>query len=174
MKASPTAARAQGVQRGCLALIQDYGVLFAFVLVFGASAVWQPDYFLRPENLRNLLSQNAHIGIIAIGMTIVIIAGGIDLSVGSMVAFLGAVAMLATNKLISGGTPDAGAIWAAVAIALSLGCAAGLINGLLVTFGRIAPFVATLAGLSAYRSLALVLGDGGEIRSLSSALPGFA
>ena len=138
-------------------LLQDWGVLIAFVLLFVINIFRPGSMFLQPQNLLNLVSQNADVGLIAIGMTFVIIAGGIDLSVGSMMALCGAACVLTLNK--TSGAPMA------LAAALTTGGVAGLLNGSLVSFGRVAPFDVTLAGLAGFRSLAQVLGAGGEIRS---------
>ncbi len=141
--------------------LQDWGVLVALVVLLIINAVTRGGSFLQAENLRNLLSQNAYVGIIAIGMTFVIISGGIDLAVGSLVALCGAAAVLALNKVGAG----SGAMIAALGVAVAAGGAAGLLNGLMIAYGRVAPFVVTLAGLAGFRSIAMVLGDGGEIRS---------
>ncbi len=151
-------------------ILQDWGVLFAFVLLFIFNIFWQPDIFLQPENFRNLFLQNVSVGILAIGMTLVIIAGGIDLSVGSMTALAGALGVLGLNAMIKGGQPEGMAIAIAILIAVSSGFCLGAINGLWVTLGRMAPFIATLGGLVAYRSLAMATADGGEIRSASAQL----
>lgn len=140
---------------------QQWGVLVALAILFVVNVVTRGESFLQAENLRNLLSQNAYVGIIAIGMTFVIISGGIDLAVGSLTAFCGAAAILALNKVGAG----SGAVLAALAVALLAGGAAGLLNGAIIAYARVAPFVVTLAGLAGFRSLAMVLGDGGEIRS---------
>lgn len=148
--------------------LENYGVVVAFVALFVASALLQPDVFLQPENLRNLVNQNVAIGIIAVGMTLVIITGGIDLSVGSMMALASALSVLALNKVIGGGAPELTAVWVAVVVCLGAGLAMGFVNGFLIAMGRVAPFVATLVGLVAFRSLCMALAEGGEIRSLSS------
>lgn len=137
--------------------LQDYGVLIAFVVLFLINVVTRGGSFLQVQNLLTLISQNADIGLIAIGMTFVIIAGGIDLSVGSLVGLAGALGLLTLNKT---GNPVV-----ALAAALAAGLIIGLANGLIVSYGRVAPFIVTLAGLAGFRSLALVAGGGGEIRS---------
>lgn len=142
---------------------QEFGVLIAFALLFAISFATRGTTFLQFENLRNILSQSAIVGMIAIGMTFVIISAGIDLSVGSLSALCGALCVLALNKV--GPSGPTGAILAALAAAVAIGFGAGLLNGALIAFGRVAPFVVTLAGLAGYRSLAVVLGRGGEIRS---------
>lgn len=146
--------------------LPKYGVLVAFALLFGANAIWQPDIFLQPENLRNLINQNAAVGIVAVAMTLVIVTGGIDLSVGSLMALAGALTILALNKLL-GSTSEGWAIAGALAVGLGAGALLGALNGFFVSVGRVAPFVATLVGLVAYRSFTQALADGGEIRSMS-------
>ncbi len=157
--------------------------------------------FLRPSNILNVLQNWSFVGLLAIGMTFVIIAGGIDLSVGSLVAFAGGLGIWVMNTVIAaakitqgvaaeeaglvppysgvraglahlfqalgiGGGEVAGVLIGFAAILLA-GLAAGLLNGVLIAKGRIAPFIATLGGLAAYRSLALSMADGGEFRSAS-------
>jgi ribose transport system permease protein len=140
--------------------------LAAFLLLFVASAAWKPNFFLQPENLRNLLNQNAATGIVAVGMTLVIIAGGIDLSVGSIMALAGACALWTLNRMVPNGEGPATAV--AAMVGLGAGVGLGALNGLLVTVGRIAPFIATLGGLVAYRSIVVALAEAGEIRSQSA------
>lgn len=153
--------------KGFGAFMQRYGVLVAFVVLFVVSAALQPDVFLQPENLRNLLNQNAAVGIIAVGMTLVIVTGGIDLSVGSLMAFSAALGVVALNKSISGGGSETTATAIAVGVSIGVGTALGALNGFLVAVGKVAPFVATLVGLVAYRSMCLALAEGSEVRSLS-------
>lgn len=143
--------------------LQDWGVLIALAVLVAINIGTPGSAFLQPENLRNLVSQSAIVGMIALGMTFVIITGGIDLSVGSLAAMSGAGAMLALNKF--GASGEAQGVMAACLASIGIGLAAGLFNGVLVAYGRVAPFIVTLAGLAGFRSVALVLGDGGEIRS---------
>ena len=105
-------------------------------------------------------------------MTFVIIGGGIDLSVGSMIGLVGGVTVLTLNGLVgSAGWPEAAAIAVASAAGVALGAAAGALNGVLVTRGRIAPFIATLGTMAVFRSLALYIANAGEFRSTSQAFP---
>lgn len=136
-------------------MIQKYGAFIALGLLLIVNIFWLKTDFYNAENLRNILSQNSSKGMIAIGMTLVIIAGGIDLSVGSMVGLLGVVCMLALNKFNS--------VPIAAAVSIVGGLVLGISNGMLVSLGRIAPFVATLAGLGAYRSLALAITNAGQV-----------
>ncbi|MBS1714986.1 MAG: ABC transporter permease [Armatimonadetes bacterium] len=153
--------------KGLGPFLQKYGVLVAFAALVVFNSVWQPDLFLRPENLRNLLNQNAAVGMVAVGMTMVIIAGGIDLSVGSLMAVAACLGVKVMNDAVTGGRPEGAAVALAVVVCIVAATVGGLVNGLLVTVGRVTPFIATLGGLVGYRSLALVLADGGEIRSQS-------
>jgi ribose transport system permease protein len=144
-------------------------VLILFTVVFELATKGHTN-FVRGENLFNILRQWSFVGIIAIGMTFVIILGGIDLSVGSLVAFLGGLGILLMNAILGAGGPEWVAVLMAFGVMLVAGLLAGVFNGLLVTAGRIAPFIATLGGLAAYRSLALAMVDGGEYRSASRSL----
>jgi ribose transport system permease protein len=149
-------------------IFQEYGVLIAFGVLFGISIITRGASFLQFENLRNIVSQSAFVGMIAVGMTLVIISAGIDLSVGSLVAFCGALCVLTLNKMGTSG--DTVAIMSALGASVLVGFASGLVNGLIIAYGRVAPFIVTLAGLAGFRSLALVLGHGGEIRSTVPAI----
>jgi len=142
----------------------NYAPLLALAALFVASAFASP-YFLQAQNLLNILRQVSYSGIIALGMTFVIIAGGIDLSVGSMLALVGAAAVLTLNG--SGGTT--GSIVLAIGGAVVAGGVLGLANGLAITKGRIAPFIVTLGTMAIFRSLTLYVGDAGEFRSESEA-----
>lgn len=153
--------------RGVACFLTRYGVVVAFVALFLVNAVWQGEVFLRPENLRNLLNQNAAVGIIAVGMTFVILTGGIDLSVGSLMALAAALGLVALNRGMEVGVSEGAAVWLAAATMLGSGLLLGMLNGLFVAWGRVAPFIATLVGLVGYRSLVLAIANGGEIRSSS-------
>jgi len=146
-------------------LLAQYGALFALIVLFGYNVATRGGEFLQLENLRNLISQNAAVGVIAVGMTLVIIAGGIDLSVGSMTAMCGAFAILTVNKLASGHMSPGAIMALSALVSIGIGALAGLFNGFVIAYGRVAAFVVTLAGLAGFRSIALVLGQGGEIRS---------
>jgi ribose transport system permease protein len=127
---------------------------------------------IKPENVLNILRQVSFVGIIAMGMTLVITLGGIDLSVGSLVAFLGGIGILLMNALLEKQTAEWTAVVAAGALIVITGTVAGALNGFLVAKGKLAPFIATLGGLAAYRSVAMALVAGGEYRSESKGLFG--
>ncbi len=146
------------------------GALTALVLLITITAILNPA-FLRPVNLMNILHHNSMLGIIAVGMTLVIMLGGIDLSVGSLMAFAAGLAALALARVRAGGEgPEGLAVLVALGVALGVGGAAGLVHGLLVARGRLAPFIATLAGLVAYRSAVTWIADGGHLSARGSAV----
>lgn len=132
--------------------------LVALVLLFVVSSL-ASEYFLNARNLSNVMRQVSYTGIIAIGMTFVIIAGGIDLSVGSMVALVGVIVLYVVNAV----SDPVQAVILAMLAAVVAGGLFGLFNGLLVTRGRIAAFVVTLASMSIFRSLALYFTDAAEM-----------
>jgi ribose/xylose/arabinose/galactoside ABC-type transport system permease subunit len=119
-------------------------------------------HFLTVSNLLNVLEQTAINAIVAVGMTYVIISGGIDLSVGSVLALAGVV--LAT--LLHQGVP----IPAAMAMALAVGALFGSLSGIAITWGRLPPFIATLGMMSIARGCALLFTEG---RPVSGFEPGF-
>ncbi|RWX79169.1 ABC transporter permease [Neorhizobium lilium] len=123
-------------------------------------------YFANPSfislaNLTNVITRSAFIAIIALGATYVISAGGLDLSVGSMVAFVASLMILFLN---SGAVADPVLLLvSAMLVAILLGAACGLFNGLITTLGRIEPFIATLGTMGIYRGLTTWLSQGGAI-----------
>lgn len=121
-------------------------VLFAVLTADERNPVWQGGLLLSPGNLSNLVLQYSYILVLAIGMVIVIIAGHIDLSVGSVVAFTGAVAAV---LVIRQGVPW----WVGVLVALGLGLLVGAWQGFWVAFVGIPAFIVTLAGMLLFRGL---------------------
>ncbi|KOT93522.1 MULTISPECIES: multiple monosaccharide ABC transporter permease [Streptomyces] len=139
---------------GLLALMLDgmrrnmrqYGMLMALGLIVVLFAVWSDGDLLLPRNVSNLVLQNSYILILAIGMMLVIIAGHIDLSVGSLTAFVGATAaVLMVNHDLS---------WPlAVILCLAIGAAAGAVQGFFIAYLGIPSFIVTLAGMLLFRGL---------------------
>ena len=127
------------------ASLKKMGPLFGLVLLSIGLSIASPN-FLTPSNLFSVLRQVSYSGLIAFGMTFIILIGGIDLSVGAILALVGIV----TASLIQAGMDPI----LASCIGLLLGAACGAINGLLVSFGRIAPFIATLATMILFRGIA--------------------
>ena len=111
--------------------------------------------FLTANNLLNLLLQVTSNALIAFGMTFVILTGGIDLSVGSILALSSAL----TAGLLGSGMP----VILAILISLILGCILGMMNGLLISYGKLAPFIVTLATMTIFRGATLVYTNGNPI-----------
>ena len=130
----------------------NYSYLVSFLILFSIATIINPR-FLSYTNLSTLLKQAAIIGIVALGMNLVIIAGMIDLSVGSLVALTAGLGVIVLNST--------GSIFLTLIFSLAFGTILGGINGILITKGKIAPFIVTLATMSAFRSIIVQLGQGG-------------
>lgn len=140
-----------------LRAIAPFVALF-LLLILGTLA--NPN-FLSVDNLLNVATRSAFIAIIALGATYVISTGGLDLSVGSMAAFVGSIMILFMN---SGVIADpVMMLIAAILLAVVVGAACGLANGLITTIGGIEPFIATLGTMGIYRGLTTWLSQGGAI-----------
>ncbi|MET9517326.1 substrate-binding domain-containing protein [Streptomyces sp. NPDC002994] len=146
-----SAGAASAVRR----ILLDNGALSALVVLVVAMSLLSGD-FLTTQNLLNVGVQAAVTAILAFGVTFVIVSAGIDLSVGSVAALSATVlAWMATSE----GVP----VWIAVILAVGTGIACGLVNGALVSYGKLPPFIATLAMLSIGRGLSLVISQGSPI-----------
>jgi ribose transport system permease protein len=121
------------------------------------------DSFLGAENLFNVLTRSAIIGIIAIGATFVITAGGLDLSVGSLSALVAGLAIMALNASVSWLGDGWLLMVGVVVVSLLLGAAAGLLNGVMIVKGRVEAFIVTLGTMGIFRALLTWLSDGGAI-----------
>src|SRR3954451_22670695 len=131
--------------------LQEYALAIVVVLLFVAGAIAKPDTFPTWDNIRNMLTQASVVGVLAIGMTFVIATAGIDLSVGSIVAAAGVFGGILVD-------PDGTSlvfILGAVAFATML----GTVNAISIAYGRVVPFIATLAMFSIGRGVALLLND---------------
>jgi ribose transport system permease protein len=138
------------------------GPVLALIILVVIGALLNPN-FLSANNISNVLSRSAFIGIIAVGMTFVITAGGLDLSVGSMAAFVAGLMILVMNTalpVLGVGVPI---VLLGMAVALAAGIIAGLLNGLLITKLGIEAFIVTLGSMGIYRSLVTWLADGGTL-----------
>lgn len=142
-------------------LFAKYGIYIAFAILFIILSITS-ESFLTSTNIINILRQVSIIGIVAIGMSFVIITGGIDLSVGSIMA-LSAVVAASFAKADSSYS-----IFIPIIIGITVGLASGLINGVLVARWKVAPFIATLGMMTAARGLAMVYTDGRPVIGLSS------
>ena len=141
-------------------LLRRFGILIAFLLLVVVLS-FLSDSFLTVSNLLNIARQVSINAIIAAGMTFVILTAGIDLSVGSVLAFSGAI----IAGLLSTGQP----LFVGISAGLLLGAVLGLVNGLIVTRGGVQPFIATLGMLTIARGATLVYTDGRPITGLPDA-----
>ncbi|WP_295822084.1 ABC transporter permease [uncultured Deinococcus sp.] len=148
--------------RPLLARVASLGPLLGLIALMVLATGLNPD-FLTVANLSNVLTRASFIGIIAVGMTFVIISGGIDLSVGSMAALIAGSMILIMNAL--SGTVGSGVPTIALGMlaALVIGALAGLFHGAVITRGRIEPFIVTLGTLGIYRAVLTYLAQGGAI-----------
>ncbi|GGJ16948.1 ABC transporter permease/substrate-binding protein [Streptomyces brasiliensis] len=146
---------ASGAPGGLRRLLLDNGALTALIVLVIALSALSGD-FLTTDNLLNIGVQAAVTAILAFGVTFVIVSAGIDLSVGS-------VAALSATVLAWGATSHGVPVVLAVILAIATGIAAGLVNGFLIAYGKLPPFIATLAMLSVARGLSLVISQGSPI-----------
>lgn len=161
----PTAGKRAAALWGQL---HGFGPVVGLLLLCVAGTLLNGE-FATVDNALNVLTRTAFIGIIAVGMCFVIISGGIDLSVGSMAALIAGCMILLMNKLAATlGSPVA-VIAAGMLLSLGLGALFGLVHGLLITKGRIEPFIVTLGTLGIFRAYLTYFADGGAI-TLDNAL----
>ena len=152
-------ARGIGVPAGFFShYARQLGTLTGLVALCAVLTFATP-YFLTVSNLLNVAEQAAIIAIVATGMTFVIITGGIDLSVGSVLAFAG----VAMASVLHADVP----VPLALAAALGTGLFCGLVNGALITVGRLPPFIATLGMMSVARGTALMFTEGRPVSGFS-------
>jgi ribose transport system permease protein len=147
-----------GMQKRKAFKIQGLGSIIGLLLIIVVLS-FMADNFLTLNNLLNVLRQISINALIAFGMTFVILTGGIDLSVGSILALSSAV----TAGLMAGGADT----FVAVAAGLGAGVVMGAVNGLIVAKGRLAPFIVTLATMTIFRGLTLVYTGGTPITGLN-------
>lgn len=140
--------------------LQEYGALIALILLVAVISVISPE-FRTVNNFLSLLRQASINGFIAFGMTMVILTGGIDLSVGSTLAL---TAGICAGMITQMGIP----VPLAMLIALALGLALGALSGVMITKGRLQPFIATLITMTVYRGLTMIYMDGRPISGLAS------
>jgi len=145
-------------------LTGEFGIGIAFILEFLLFALLSP-YFFTSDNLLNVTLQASITAIIAAGMTFVILTGGIDLSVGSLVAFAGIVA----TSTIKAGLPPGAAVVAGILAGWAVGALSGAFAGFFITRFNIAPFIVTLATMTIWRGAAFVWTDGRPVWELPEA-----
>jgi ribose transport system permease protein len=148
--APPEVQTGKGKRRIDESVLRNLGLVGVLVLLVIIGIITRPDLYGNPEwvkdNIFTILQQASAIGVVAVGMTFVIIGGGIDLSVGAIIALAGVWATtLATQSYGAVGM---------IFCALAVGLGVGLVNGVLISYGKLVPFIATLAMMVAARGLA--------------------
>jgi len=167
------APKAEVTQSRAAAMIKKYGIILVLLLMVIGLSIFQPAFRTVP-NFINILNQTAIFGIMAVGLTFVIISGGIDLSVGSVLAFSGVImgAMSQVEGAMNPIWPNIGPFPFILCLiaALALGSTCGAVSGTLISRVRIPPFIATLGMMVVARGLALIVTEGRPVSSLN---PGF-
>jgi ribose/xylose/arabinose/galactoside ABC-type transport system permease subunit len=140
------------------------------LLVLGALIIFfsiMSNRFLSYMNITNLLRSTSIIGVVSIGMTFVIISGGIDLSVGSVLALS---SVIVAQLMVSAGVP----IFFSIIISLAIGMLSGLVMGIIIFEAKVPPFIVTLAGLSVFRGIAMLLTGAKKVIGLPESFANFA
>ncbi len=157
------------------------GPYLALIVLFLICALTN-DVFAKPANLINILRQVSYSGMIALGMTFVIVGGGIDLSVGSLFALCGVFSVLAANHVtpwvmqsMEGFLPgsDLTGFLIAAIVSVLTGLVGALINGAVIVLGKLPPFIATLGTYSIFRSLSLYFADAGTLSTENPVISDF-
>ncbi len=159
-EAAERPALAARLRLGAGQALSRYGIVIAFFALCVALSLLNP-YFLTPRNIGNVLRQASINGILAIGQTFVILTGGIDLSVGSLLALCG----LLGSMIVTGADPGSPAV--AILLGVGAGLGLGMVNGLVVAHLRVPAFVATLGMLSVARGLTFISNDGMPVPNLA-------
>ncbi len=159
-------------------MLNKYGIIFAFIFlcvaiaaageIAVANGAWSDNYFLSQENTLVILRQISINGILAIGMTFVIITAGVDLSVGSVLALAGILAArfaTSSTAMAFGDTVDA--IFLPILVAIAVGTACGFANGVVLARYRLQPFIVTMGMLSIARGMTLLVTDGNPVSQLN-------
>ncbi|MCS4293016.1 inositol transport system permease protein [Comamonas sp. BIGb0152] len=149
-----------------VAFLERYGVLLFLVLLIVLFATQNPR-FISLRNVSNILTEVSIYGIIAVGMTCVILTGGVDLAVGSLLAF-SAMCAAAVVMALGGAFPMSWLV--ALLVACAVGTAAGYLQGKTVTWLNVPPFIVSLGGMTIWRGATLILNDGGPISGFDEGL----
>ena len=147
-------------------LLHRFGLLFVILLV-GLGLTLTTDTFLSVANLTNVARQVSINGILAVGVTFVLLTAGVDLSLGSVVALSGVACATFAH-------PGDHSVFVPIAVGLVTGAACGLVNGVLVTRGGVAPFIVTLGMMTIARGLALIVSGGRPVANMSNELTALA
>jgi ribose/xylose/arabinose/galactoside ABC-type transport system permease subunit len=147
--------------------LRELGIFIAFIAILTILVVLSPNAFARPANLINIIKQASINGILAMGMMFVIISGGIDLSVGSIVALAGVIAASFAH-------PGEFPLIVPIVLAASTGLLAGVLNGVGVAYGNIPPFIVTLGSMTIIRGLALIASNGQPVFNVTKVFENLA
>ena len=137
-------------------LMRELGIVIVFIVILAILMILSPNAFARPANLMNIFKQASINGILAMGMMFVIISGGIDLSVGSIVALTGVVAASFAH-------PGEYPLIVPIILAVSIGLLIGWFNGVGIAYGKIPPFIVTLGMMTIIRGAALIVSGGAPV-----------
>jgi ribose/xylose/arabinose/galactoside ABC-type transport system permease subunit len=146
---------------------RELGIFLAFIIILAILMILSPNAFAKPTNLINILKQASINGILAVGMMFVIISGGIDLSVGSIVALSGVVAATFAH-------PGEYPILVPIVLSVVIGSVVGFINGAGVAYGNIPPFIVTLGTMTIVRGVALIAANGQPVFGVSDTFQNLA
>ncbi len=153
----PSDAPGPTPRRSASQWLRSYGTFLGLLAMLVVFSLLRPGIFLSVNNLRNITEQVAILAIVATTMTVVMVVGDFDLSVGTLASLCGVVV---ADMLIRGL-----GLWPSIGVALGVGALAGLLNGFLVAYAGLSAFVATLATMTAFRGLALWYTDGATLFS---------
>ncbi|MDC7225939.1 MAG: ABC transporter permease [Spirochaetales bacterium] len=148
-------------------LMRELGIVIVFVVILAILMILSPNAFARPANLMNIFKQASINGILAMGMMFVIISGGIDLSVGSIVALTGVVAASFAH-------PGEYPLIVPIILALVIGLFIGWFNGVGIAYGNIPPFIVTLGTMTMIRGVALIVSKGAPVFGVTDAFENIA
>ena len=162
VESTPQQHRAESQLRVIGKWAREAGPLIALILLVILGLLLNPS-FLSWNNLSNVLTRSAFIGIISVGGTFVIVTGQIDLSVGAMAAFIASLMIIVMNQFANAGWSLPLAVGAGMVIGLMVGLLSGLGNGLLATMGKIDSFIVTLGTMGIFRSLVTFVANGGTL-----------
>ncbi len=147
--------------------LREVGIFIAFFVILAILMILSPNAFAKPANLVNILKQASINGILATGMMFVIISGGIDLSVGSIVALTGVIAASFAH-------PGEYPLIVPIVLSVVIGAAVGLLNGVSVAYGNIPPFIVTLGTMTIVRGVALIAAKGQPVFDVTKLFEGIA
>lgn len=147
--------------------LREVGIFIAFFVILAILMILSPNAFAKPANLVNILKQASINGILATGMMFVIISGGIDLSVGSIVALTGVIAATFAH-------PGEYSLIVPIVLSVVIGAAVGLLNGVSVAYGNIPPFIVTLGTMTIVRGVALIAAKGQPVFDVTKLFEGIA